>query len=137
MTGEVGNELRVIDTERATAVQRTSPGVEAVRQIVAEPRDLPGRGWALPTFRRDGRLLAAQDSDGTWVPRLIDIDTGEVTDAGWSYGGVPLDQDHDASGEWLLYVVADSRDSFEGTLRWFGPNGQTGTVPGTYYAASW
>ena len=136
-TGEVGSVLQVIDTERATTAQRSSPGVEAVRRIVAEPRDLPGGGWTHPTFGRDGRLLAAQHSDGTWTPRLIDIETGEVTDAGWSYGGVPLDQDHDPSGEWLLYVVADSPDSLEGTLRWVGPNGETGTVPGTYYAASW
>jgi hypothetical protein len=106
-----------------------------------EPVELPSDRWTLPTFRRDGLLLVAEEgADGGWRPRLVDIDSFEVTDPGFDFGpGVPVMQRYDGSGEWLLVLMADDPDAFPtiGRLLWFGPDGQRGEVPGEYISAAW
>ncbi|MGY6502002.1 MAG: hypothetical protein ACXIVQ_14055 [Acidimicrobiales bacterium] len=117
-------------------------GSDMVRTLeMDESRDLGDGSWTLPTFRRDGRLVVAEEqADGSWVGRVVDIDTGEVDDSiSYDYGGVPVTQRHDGSGEWLLAVVTDDPETFPqvGRLVWFGPDGQSGTVPGSYLGAGW
>lgn len=103
---------------------------------LAETTRLPGESWTLPVFRRDGRLVAAdRSSDGRWAGRVIDVRTRELrVDETFSYGGRPLSQAFDATGEWLLTVVS-AGDA--GRLAWRGPDGSSGTVPGRYVLAAW
>lgn len=119
----------------------TSAGGTAHDLVVGETQELGDGTWALPTFRRDGRLVVAEEqADGTWLGRVVDLDTGEVDDQiAYDYGGVPITQRHDGSGEWLLAVVTDDPDTSPqiGRLVWFGPDGQSGTVPGAYLGAGW
>ena len=49
---------------------------------------------------------------------------------------IPVSQDHDATGEWLVVVEADD-DGVDGRIRWIGPDGSTGVVSGSYRTAAW
>jgi hypothetical protein len=125
-----------------TAVVRPVDEPDSPDEIVDDdPVELPSDRWTLPTFRRDGLLLVAeQGTDGSWRPRLVDLDTLEVTDAGFDYGdGVPVMQRYDGSGEWLLVLLVDDPDAFPqvGRLIWFGPEGRSGTIPGAFLSAAW
>jgi hypothetical protein len=106
-----------------------------------EPVELPGDGWALPSFARDGSLVVAHVTDGLVAQVAIDVPTflatGELVTADLpSHEGIPVSQDHDATGEWLVVVEADD-DGVDGGIHWFGPDGSTGVVPGSYRAAAW
>lgn len=102
-----------------------------------DPQVLPGSAWTEPTFRRDGRLVVAEQAGDRWAGRVIDVATRELLlEESIDYGGQPIDQDHDPSGGWLLAVVAEP-GAPDGQLRWFGPGGSTGAVPGRYRAAAW
>lgn len=93
--------------------------------------------WRLPAFSRDGRILAAQLTNGTWSPRLLDPNTGTDEPAPFEYAlPVPLDHDYDPTGEWLL-VLETTEDTGAGTARWIGPDGSTEQVAGSYRAVSW
>lgn len=105
-----------------------------------DPVELPSDRWTLPTFRRDGLLLVAEEGDdGDWRQALVDIETLEVTDPDVAYDQTPVMQRYDGTGEWLLVLLTDVPERFplEGRLVWFGPDGQTGRVPGTYTSAAW
>jgi hypothetical protein len=108
-----------------------------------EPVVLPGDGWALPSFARDGSLVVAQQTDAGWAHVAIDVatflTTGELVTSDLfqaDHEGIPVSQDHDATGEWLVVVEADD-DGVDGGIHWFGPDGRTGRVPGSYRAAAW
>lgn len=124
-----------------TATVRPSEDASTVYVDDDDPVELPSDRWTLPTFRRDGLLLVAEEADdGTWQPRLVDLDTFEVIDAGFAYGdGVPVMQRYDGSGEWLLVLLVDDPDAFPqvGRLVWFGPEGRSGTIPGEFLSAAW
>lgn len=135
-----------------TFVVRTKPGPEEVGPLFvidagqlgshyhdtepAESVRLPGDAWRLPAFRRDGKLVVADRSiDGRWAGRVIDVHTHELRmDETFAYGGRPLSQAFDATGEWLLTVV-EAGDA--GRLAWRGPDGSSGTIPGRYLLATW
>lgn len=95
-------------------------------------RDPDGVGYKAPAFRRDGRLVVAQQAatSGIATARVLDSATGEVV-ATFPYGGTAIrDQSYDATHTWLLVTMAD------GSLRWFG-GGQDGTLPSGFTAADW
>ncbi|MFP3907975.1 MAG: hypothetical protein ACLFWR_13175 [Acidimicrobiales bacterium] len=124
-----GNPMLVVDTDR----------VRDGQIVDDDPDELPNDRWTLPTFRRDGLLLVAgEGGDGSESPMLVDIDTGELIDPGFSYGATPVMQRFDGSGEWLLALVTDDAEGDQSTeLVWFGPDGQQGTIPGDYISAAW
>ncbi len=94
--------------------------------------------WRLPTFRRDGRILAANRVAGVWSPLLVDPATGETSPAGFDYRlGVPIDQDVDPTGEWTLLLETSDAASATGTARWIGPDGTGQQIDGTYFAIAW
>ena len=93
--------------------------------------------WGLPAFSRDGRILAAQRTDGVWNPRLLDPNTGTDEAAHFEYElPIPLDHDYDPTGEWLL-VLETAEDNGTGTARWVGPDGSSEPIAGTYRNISW
>lgn len=102
-----------------------------------EPVVLAGSDWRLPTFRRDGQLLVAERTEDTWSPVLIDPATGTQAPAdGLDYPGVlPLAQDFDATGEWLL--VLTGTEAGVGQARIIGPDGSTTDLEGTFREVSW
>lgn len=103
----------------------------------AEPVALAGSSWSLPTFRRDGRLVVAERQARTWKGRVIDLDAGRAVDAqSFDYGGKPLSQDHDPTGEWFLVVVEGGAGG-SGRAVLIGPDGERTEVPGRYRFASW
>lgn len=134
-----GLPMFVVETD--TVLRTAQAGMTSDSIIDDDPVELPGDRWTLPTFRRDGLLLVAEEADdGSWSPRLVDIDTFEVTDPGFDYGpGTPVMQRFDGSGEWLLTLMTDDPDAFpaEGRLVWHGPDGQQGTIPGSFVSAAW
>lgn len=101
----------------------------------ADGRQVPGDGWALPAFDREGRLVVAERDGDLWRGRIIDPATQEVVES-FDYGGRPIAQDFDPTGEWLLFVLADGVDG-SGVVHRRGPDGSTGTIPGRYRTASW
>lgn len=94
-------------------------------------RDPDGIGYQFPAFRRDGRLVVAQQRAGSdnATARALDPQTGALV-ASFPYGGAVKDQSYDASHTWLLVTMADD------SLRWFG-GGQQGTLPSRFTAADW
>lgn len=132
-TGAETGQLLVLDA----AVMGGIEASDAVLHDHQNPVVLPGGAWKLPTFRRDGRLVAAQTTDQAWTGRVLDLDSASViTDETFELDGEPLSLDHDQSGEWLLTLVREPGDA-AGTLRWLGPDGQTDVIPGNYYSADW
>jgi hypothetical protein len=138
--GDVGGAgpLRIIDPSNVEAGEQVPAGT-SWRIVDDAPLVVDGTSWAEPVFARDGSLLAIElADDGSWSPWIIDPATGSRSAPRLPYeDGILLDQDYDPSAEWLLYVVAPSQETLEGTLHWIGPNGERGTVPGNFYAASW
>lgn len=103
----------------------------------AEPVVLEGSSWSLPTFRRDGRLVVAEREARTWRGRVFDLDAGHAVDAeSFDYGGTPLSQDYDPTGEWFLTVVRSGAGG-SGRATVIGPDGERSEVPGRYRLASW
>lgn len=102
----------------------------------AEPRVLDSSGWSQPAFARDGALTAAHTDDGAnWTRRTIDWDTGDTLSE-LPLPSEPLSQGYDRTGEWLLTTLKDPGDA-GGHAIWGGPDGQTGTIPGTYRVIAW
>lgn len=97
-------------------------------------RSPDGRGWTLPAFRSDGRLVVAEQCcwpqpAGPARGVVVDPATGaEVTS--FPYEGAVLDQAYDDSGTWLLYVTSDR------ALRWRGGGGE-GLVGRGFRSSDW
>jgi hypothetical protein len=132
VANEVDAPLAVVDVAEL-------PGLEGIDAVPPEPvasRLIPGR-WAAPTFDRDGDLVVADLSEeGAPVRRVIDVATGEVIGTTGELDGRPWIQDHDATGEWLVSASL-SDGGGGGPIRWVGPDGSTGLVPGEFFAAAW
>jgi hypothetical protein len=131
--------LALLDVTRFQGTE-ASDAIEFDHQ---EPIVVPGEGWALPSFARDGSLVVARSTDEGWVEVAIDVaaflETGELVTRDLfaiEHEMIPVSQDHDATGEWLVVVEADD-DGVDGRIRWVGPDGSTGVVSGSYRTAAW
>lgn len=130
-----GPRLSLVTT---STVVETSPEVSEI--VDPAPVVVPGSHWTLPVFRRDGTLVVARqpETDEPWSAWSIDpetLSTAPVEEIG--YPGTPIAQDVDATGEWILVLAAESADATTGSLHWFGPDGETGTIPGAFSHAAW
>jgi hypothetical protein len=101
-----------------------------------EPRVVDGSGWSQPAFARDGTLTAAHTDDGAhWTRRTLEWSTGNTLSE-VPLPSEPLSQSYDRTGEWLLTILKDPGDA-GGHAVWNGPDGLTGTIPGTYRVIGW
>jgi hypothetical protein len=103
-----------------------------------DPRPVLGDAWSQPAFDRTGRLLVAEHvrDANRWVARYVDVATGSVVaQEAFEYGGRPLAQDFDPTGEWL--IVTEEVDAGAGTVGWQNPDGRRTEVPGRFRVASW
>lgn len=124
-------ELLLLDT-RHFAFTEAEPSFTSP----LEPRTVDGTGWLQPLFSRDGTLVAAHGADGTgWTRRTIDWTSGATTSE-VPLPSKPLSQTYDATGEWLVTTLEDPGDA-GGHVRWEGPGGKTGTIPGTFRLVAW
>ncbi|MDZ7679947.1 MAG: hypothetical protein U5K29_15515 [Acidimicrobiales bacterium] len=130
-----GRRLSLVTT---ATVEETGTGVSEI--VDPAPVVVPDSHWTLPVFRRDGSLVAARqpEADGPWSAWSIDPETLSIAPVEQiDYPGIPIDQDVDATGEWLLVVAAESAGATTGSLHWFGPDGESGTIPGAFSHAAW
>lgn len=121
--------VMVLDVERAESMADARP---------LRPSGTGGGSpWSRPTFDRHGRVVVAEqplDRDGApsgaAVRIHVDPVDGTVLERTRLAQGVRT-QVHDASGGWLLAVLAD------GSARWRGPEGQEGSFGRGLLAAAW
>ncbi|MFP3907564.1 MAG: hypothetical protein ACLFWR_11085 [Acidimicrobiales bacterium] len=132
----IGRRLSLVTT---ATVEETGPGVSEI--IDPAPVVVPDSHWTLPVFRRDGSLVLARPpeaADQSWTAWSLDPDTLSAAPLEEvDYPGIPIDQDVDATGEWLLVLVAESDGATSGSLHWFGPDGESGIIPGAFTHAAW
>ena len=127
----LAGELLLLDT-RHFAFTEAEPAFTSP----LEPRVVEGAGWSQPLFRRDGTLVAAYADDGLgWTRRTIDWASGATTSE-VRLSSKPLSQSYDGTGEWLVTTLEDPGTA-GGHVRWDGPDGETGTIPGTFRLVAW
>lgn len=117
------------DPEGTSSIGIVAAGADATPTRLDPPA---GRTWVQPVWRADGELVFVDqeaDGDGRAVGTVADPDDGSVL-AQFPLDGQVVDLDYDASGRWLLVVLAD------GTVRYEG-GGVQGIIGQDVLAASW